>query len=76
MLNAAAALLVSGHVNNLGEGVDLARETHLSGKALRTLNLWKDISNVRVILVRASFMVLETKKLLISNLHFYLCGKA
>ncbi|CAA3021452.1 anthranilate phosphoribosyltransferase, chloroplastic-like [Olea europaea var. sylvestris] len=45
VLNAAAALLVSGHVNNLGEGVDLARETHLSGKALRTLNLWKDISN-------------------------------
>ncbi|CAI9757437.1 unnamed protein product [Fraxinus pennsylvanica] len=47
VLNAAAALLVSGHVNNLGEGVDLARKTHLSGKAIRTLNLWKDISNVK-----------------------------
>ncbi|KAL8471303.1 hypothetical protein ACS0TY_028817 [Phlomoides rotata] len=46
ILNAAAALLVSGYVRNLGEGVALARKKHQSGKALDTLNHWTSVSQM------------------------------
>lgn len=44
VLNAAAALLVSGQVSCFAEGIAIARKTHESGEALNTLNCWIDMS--------------------------------
>lgn len=44
ILNAAAGLMASGMVKDLGQGINLARETHQSGKALKVLDAWVQLS--------------------------------
>eukprot|EP00252_Welwitschia_mirabilis_P016939 TRINITY_DN3769_c0_g1_i1.p1 TRINITY_DN3769_c0_g1~~TRINITY_DN3769_c0_g1_i1.p1 ORF type:complete len:408 (-),score=83.76 TRINITY_DN3769_c0_g1_i1:251-1474(-) len=44
ILNAAAGLLVCRRVQQLGEGIALAREVHQAGKALEVLDSWVQLS--------------------------------
>ncbi len=46
ILNAAAAILVSGKVRDLSEGAELARESIDKGKALATLDRLVEVSNL------------------------------
>lgn len=45
ILNAAPALLASGRASNMKEGMDIARESIKSGKALDALEKLKEVSN-------------------------------
>ncbi|XP_075515186.1 anthranilate phosphoribosyltransferase, chloroplastic-like [Primulina tabacum] len=45
VLNAAAAIFLSGIVCTLAEGIYRAREVHQSGKALEVLDCWINVSN-------------------------------
>ncbi|KAL3526405.1 hypothetical protein ACH5RR_011061 [Cinchona calisaya] len=44
VLNAAAALLVSGQVSSFAEGIAIAQKTHESGEARNTLDNWINVS--------------------------------
>ncbi|KAJ0525897.1 putative anthranilate phosphoribosyltransferase [Helianthus annuus] len=67
VLNAAAALTVSGHVGTLAEAVTLAQETHQAGKALRTLDHWVTVSNVTTNLCFSFFSIYNRENLLLEN---------
>ena len=75
MINAAALLYVSGRAGNLVEGVELARESVRSGKALEVVGRYREVAleeierlNTTVAQWGSSYGGIEADRDLIGNL--------